>query len=135
MIVFPLFVINLLLPTHFFTATITPPSRISNFPTLFNLTSSTQPSLSFNQSPTVEGGGCTWYCTSTRPWNDPSMQQDDCQGVLEYFYYETMTDGGRKPREIILPGARKTRHLKGETTPRKYTFSKCHKTLNFRSLP
>lgn len=74
-----------------------------------------------DRSATVEGGD--WkYCIPIRRWNFPPTAQDDCQGVLVYLHYETMTDGGRKSREFISPGAKISRHIKGQMTPRKYTF-------------
>lgn len=56
------------------------------------------------------------------------MQHDDCEAVLQYFYYETMADGGTKLIEFRSPGATRTTHMKGQKTPRKYTFGKCQET-------
>lgn len=108
-------------------------SSISNIPSIFNLTSSDEPSLPSNRV-SAEGDFWKCYCTPSQQWNQPPMQQDDCQGVLEYFYYETMTDGGRKPMEFMSPGAKKTRHMKGQTTPRKYTFGELPRDIQLHPI-
>lgn len=128
MIIYFLLLMKFLFPAD--AATIMPPSSISNIPTFVNLNSSNQPNPSSNRSTFVDGKDWKWYCTPIPRWNHPPMEQSDCQGVLEYFYYETMTDGGRKSMEFISPGAKKIRHIKGQMTPRKYTFGTWHQDLH-----
>ncbi len=93
-----------------------PPST----PSFFNLTLANQ----INLNGSTVGQFWNSYCTPIRRWNQPRMQQDDCQAVLQYFYHETMADGGKKPIEFRSPGATRTTHMKVQKTPRKYTFGK-----------
>ena len=108
-------------------ASIPSSSSISNIPSFVNLTSAREVSQSTNRS-AIEGDSWEWYCTPIQRWNQPPMEKEDCRGVLDYFYYETMMDGGRGPMEFLSPGAKKTEHAKGQMTPRKYTFGKRHGT-------
>ncbi|KAF6224634.1 hypothetical protein HO173_012977 [Letharia columbiana] len=105
-------------------ASIPSSSSISNIPSFVNLTSAREVSQSTNRS-TIEGDSWEWYCTPIQRWNQPPMEKEDCRGVLDYFYYETMMDGGRGSMEFLSPGAKKTEHAKGQMTPRKYTFGTC----------
>lgn len=121
MIAYFLVLVKGMLSAHAITNPSSSLSLIKNL-SFFDLTSANESTLPPSQS-TVEGNGW-WYCTPIQPWNQPPMVQDDCQGVLEYFYYETMTDGGTKSMEFMSPGAAKTTHFKLQTTPRKYIFGK-----------
>lgn len=122
MLILLLFLVIFLLPAH--AATIPSTSGISNIPALLSPTAPDEPSLSSNYS-TVEGGFQKWFCTGSQAWNQPALELGDCHGMLQYFYHETMADGGRKAMEFLSPGAKRTRHSKGQATPRKYTFGKC----------
>ena len=115
-----LFFLHFLLSTH--GATIpSPPST----PSFFNLTLANQ--ISLNGSIAEENWRGS-YCSSIWRWNRPRMQQDDCQSVLQYFYYETMADGGTKQIEFRSPDAKRRTHMKVQKTPRKYTFGKRQET-------
>lgn len=105
-------------------ARIPPPSSKPTSLSLFNLTSANDPNISPGNPTAIIVDVPYLYCTPTRRWNQPAMEQEDCRGVLGYLYHETMTDGGRGSMEFMSPGARKTRKIKGQMTPRKYTFGK-----------
>lgn len=105
-------------------ARIPPPSSNPTSLSLFNLTSGNDPNISPGNPTAIRVDVPYLYCTPTRRWNQPAMEQEDCRGVLGYLYHETMTDGGRGSMEFMSPGARKTRKIKGQMTPRKYTFAR-----------
>ena len=67
-------------------------------------------------------GNPWWYCTKVDQWTLPKVDPHDCRGVLEYFFIETMYEGGNKRIEFLTPGAKKKTHSLGQWTPRKYTF-------------
>ena len=76
-------------------------------------------------SPYVGGGGDhEYYCTRLPQWTQPAAKQEDCEGALELFHYETMFDGGTRTSEFITPDARPRRHIRVEVTPRKYIYGK-----------
>ena len=76
-------------------------------------------------------GVIRWYCTKVDSWILPRMKPHDCGGVLEYFYLETMDQGGTKWNEFLAPGAKKTTHDQVEWTPRKYTFGSAYSLPTF----
>ena len=45
-------------------------------------------------------------------------------GVLDYFFMETMHDGGKNLIEFLMPGSKKSLFVKTQWTPRKYTFGR-----------
>ena len=63
-----------------------------------------------------------WYCTKVDQWNLPEVESRDCEGVLDYFYIQTMEEGGSKRIEFLAPGAKRITHNMSQWTPRKYTF-------------
>lgn len=67
-----------------------------------------------------------WYCTKVDQWILPRLDPSDCEGVLDYFYIQTMEDGGAKRIEFLAPGAKKITHNMSQWTPRKYTFGSAH---------
>lgn len=110
-------------------ALIPPPPSISITTSLhlLNQTTTHSPNLPPNNSTTALDGNklIKSYCTAMPRWNHPVKERDDCEGVLAYFYYETMADGGKRPVEFLSPGAKKVMKMKGQATPRKYTFRTC----------
>ena len=72
-----------------------------------------------------------WYCTKADQWTLPKLEPHDCGGVLDYFYIETMGEGGGKMMEFRAPGAKKVTHNKLQWTPRKYTFGSVYLCPNF----
>ena len=68
------------------------------------------------------GGSPLWYCTNIDQWTLPRPDPHDCEGVLDYFYIETMREGGKKKVEFLAPGAKRATHNMMQWTPRKYTF-------------
>ena len=79
---------------------------------------------------TVEGNPW-WYCTEVDRWILPKFEQHDCEGVLEYFYFLTMEEGGNKRIEFRAHGAKKTTHNLVQWTPRKYIFGSLCPCPNF----
>lgn len=116
--VYVLLLVSFLLPAH---AAIV--SSVSNIPDFVNLTLANESSLPSDRF-AIESNTWEWYCSPSHRWNQPPMELGDCRGMLGLFYYETMMDGGRTSMEFISPGAKKTRKMKGQMTPRKYTFGK-----------
>ena len=76
-------------------------------------------------------GVLRWYCTKVDRWILPKMDRHDCGGVLEYFYLETMDQGGSKWNEFLAPGAKRTTYDQVEWTPRKYTFGSVYPLSTF----
>ena len=52
------------------------------------------------------------------------------RGVLDYFYIQTMEEGGKKKLEFLAPGATRKTHDKMQWTPRKYTFGSVYPCPN-----
>lgn len=98
---------------------------------LSNLTSTNIPARS--DTPVVKGELRSWYCTKIGSWSLPKIEPNDCSGVLDYFYIETMEEGGGKLKEFRAPGSKKETVLETEWTPRKYTFGRVY--LSSRLLP
>ena len=97
-----------------------------------NLTSIISPAQS-NSPEAPTGGLWSWYkyCTKIRRWSLPQLELDDCSIVLDYFYLETMEEGGGKIKEFLAPGAKKTTYAETEWTPRKYTFGRAYLKTTF----
>ena len=74
----------------------------------------------------VQGDIWSWYCTQIPRWSVPKLEPSDCKGMLDYFYLETMHDGGRKMKNFRAPGSIKSSYLETQWTPRKYTFGRVH---------
>ena len=72
-----------------------------------------------------------WYCTKVDQWALPKLEPHDCRGVLDYFYIETMGEGGGKRIEFRAPGAKKITHSLMQWTPRKYTFGSVYPCPTF----
>ena len=72
-----------------------------------------------------------WYCTKVDQWTLPKLEPRDCGGVLDYFYIETMEQGGGKRIEFRAPGSKKMTHNLMQWTPRKYTFGIVYPYLTF----
>ena len=68
------------------------------------------------------GGNPWWFCTRVDRWILPKLISGDCKGVLDYFYIQTMDEGGTKRLEFIAPGTRGKSHIQVQRTPRKYIF-------------
>ena len=98
---------------------------ITETPRLANLTSYASLQAQGNDSK-VNGDIWSWYCTKDMNWSLPKVHPDDCLGVLDYFYIETMHDGGFKIKEFLSPDADKPADLEPQWTPRKYTFGKAY---------
>ncbi len=64
------------------------------------------------------------YCTKTERWSLPELNPDDCSGVLDYFYIETVDKDHRGSKEFRSPKAKKKAQAKTQWTPRKYTFGR-----------
>lgn len=90
--------------------------------TLSNLTSNNLRSQS--NSSVAEIDFRISYCTKKQTWSVPEVKPDDCCGVLDYFYLETVDETFRKSKEFKAPGAKKTSRVPTQTTPRKYTFGR-----------
>lgn len=63
-----------------------------------------------------------WYCANNERWSLPELEPDDCLGVLDFFYIETIDETARKPKEFRVPGAKGKTQTQAQKTPRKYTF-------------
>lgn len=74
----------------------------------------------------VTGDVWSWFCTRATAWSLPTVELDDCFGVLDYFFIETMHEGGRTAKEFLAPGAKKASYYDTEITPRKYTFGEMY---------
>ena len=72
-----------------------------------------------------------WYCTKIDQWTLPKLEPGDCSGVLDYFYIQTMDQGGGKKIEFRAPGGKKMTHNQVQWTPRKYTFGRVDPYLTF----
>ena len=65
------------------------------------------------------------YCTKMERWSLPKLEPNDCLGVLDYFFIETITDRyARKSKEFRAPGAKSISKCPSQKTPRKYTFGR-----------
>ncbi len=64
------------------------------------------------------------YCTKTERWSLPELKPDDCSGVLDYFYIETIDKDHRSSKEFKSPNSKKKTQAKTQWTPRKYTFGR-----------
>ena len=122
MIIYLLLFITCLLSTH----------AATKFPSLniLNPISPDGPTTSTNQS-SVQGRLQLGYCTSSDRWNQPAWWQNDCQGVVEYLYHETMGDGGWSGVEFMAAGATRIKRLKRQRTPLRYIFGSWHSILFF----
>ena len=118
MISYLLLFIACLLSTH--AATNSPSLNILN-PSIPN-----GPTPSTNQSFTRGDLRQSYYCTSSDRWNRPAWEQNDCQGVVEYLYHETMGDGGWNGVEFMAPGATRIKRIKRQKTPLRYIFGSWH---------
>ncbi len=105
-------------------ASLPPTLDLIRNPDLSNVISAGSPTLSNNSA--VEGDIWSWYCTQVPRWSVPKLEPSDCKGMLEYFYLETMHDGGRKMKNFRAPGSKKSTYLETQWTPRKYTFGRVH---------
>ena len=83
------------------------------------------PTTSTNQS-SIQGRLQQGYCTSSNRWNQPAWWQNDCQGVVEYLYHETMADGGWNGVEFMAADATRMKRLKRQRTPLRYIFRSWH---------
>ena len=100
----------------------------ASFPSRINITGNTTPSNLVSTDPRAQSNDSvaenTWYCTRTERWSLPVVEPDDCSGVLDYFYIETVDMNHRKSKEFRAPGAKKTTHQQTQWTPRKYTYGR-----------
>ena len=75
-----------------------------------------------SNSSTVEDDLWSWYCTKIDQWMLPKYENEDCRAVLDYFYIQTMDEGGTRRKEFLSTHSRKQTYMETEITPRKYTF-------------
>lgn len=120
----PCLVLFVVFLAHASAASIPSTIDIISDPASSNLTSTNRQAQS--DASVRNGGIWSWYCTKVQRWSLPELEPDDCLGVLDYFYFETMEDGGRKLKEFRAPGSKKTTYTETEWTPRKYTFGRVY---------
>ena len=96
-------------------------SRTAHELSLVNLTS-TSNNLSDASNP--GGDDWSWYCTQTHRWSTLDFQRDDCTGMLDWLFLETMHDGGRTLMQFRMAGSKASRFLETQWTPRKYTYGR-----------
>lgn len=120
-----------LLAAHTSAATLPPTLDLTSNPRTPN-----KPSADLRAQSNVSAieGSPWWYCTKVDQWALPRPDPRDCEGVLDYFYIETMGEGGRKKLEFLAPGAKRTTHNQMQWTPRKYTFGSVYSCPNFSRI-
>ena len=103
-------------------------SSAASIPPKLDLVSNASPTNLQAQSniSTMEHDVWYWHCTTADRWIYPLLEPEDCEGVLDYFYYETMREGGSTRTEFLSPNAKRTSRGEWVKTPRKYTFGTVH---------
>lgn len=84
---------------------------------------STHHHVQLNSSRVNAGDLLMWYCTTSPSWNTSSFYPEDCQGALDWLYYDEVLSSGPSSGEFLAHDADPTTDAKVQKTPRKYTFS------------
>ena len=127
MIILPL-LLTWLLAAHTSAATLTPTLDLIKNPTASDKSLA---DLGAQSNISAVEGDPWWYCTKVDRWTLPKLEPHDCEGVLDYFYIQTMDEGGTKRLEFLAPGAKGKTHIQVQRTPRKYIFGSVYPCPNF----
>ena len=63
------------------------------------------------------------HCASPLNWEHPHFNGGDCTAAADYLFITEMHSCASSVCEFRLPGGKRTKHIKSQDTPRKYTFS------------